>query len=348
MAKLRRAVHSVLLSLIVLSVVSISAEATAVSAEAPLSKSKLIVAWSQPTMTSGIPVWIAEEKGLFKKYGLEVELKQISSANLGVPALLAGEIEVAAGFGGPGAIMAALQGAELAIIASEAPNSSAAILANPSIAGPKDLRGTRVAITRRASTSWFAIRTALRKWEMDPDRDVFLLEAGGLGEIVAALKSGAAQAGVFFDHAVPMIKEMGYRELASLKGFASLQAADVVTKKFLAEHPDTLRAFLKAYLEALRVFHTDKNESVRIAQKYIRLKEGTKYLENDYDAIVAGEGLLPKKPYPTEESIATVLAELPIDQKGKAKPVEFIDVRILRELDRSGFIDGLYGSQKNR
>jgi hypothetical protein len=41
-----------------------------------------------------------------------------------------------------------------------------------------------------------------------------------------------------------------------------------------------------------------------------------------------------------------VLAELPIDQKGKAKPVEFIDVRILRELDRSGFIDGLYGSQK--
>ncbi len=344
MVKLRR----VFSSLLFLSVLQIYGGATAAAAEPPLSRSKLRVAWSAPTLTSGIPVWIAEEKGLFKKNGLDVELKHIASSSLGVSALLAGEIEVASGFGGPGAIMAALQGADLAIIASGAPNSSASILASPSIAGAKDLRGRRVAISRRASTSWFVVRTALRRWEMDPDRDVVLLEAGGVGEIIAALKSGAAQAGVVFDHAIPMVTEMGYRELASLRGFASLQAADVVTKRFLAQHPDTARAFLKAYLEALHVFHTNKGESVKIAQKYIRLKQGTRYLENGYDMIVASDGLLPKKPYPTEESISNILAELPKDQRDKAKSTEFLDVRILRDLDRSGFIDALYSAKKDR
>jgi hypothetical protein len=71
-------------------------------------------------------------------------------------------------------------------------------------------------------------------------------------------------------------------------------------------------------------------------------------LEKAFDLIVASDGLLPRKPYPTDESIANILAELPIDQRSKAKPAEFIDVRILRDLDRSDFIDGLYSSQKDR
>lgn len=348
MVKLHRAMLCGVLSLLLFSILNIAGKAGSAFAQTPLSRSKLRVAWSAPTMTSGIPVWIAEEKGLFNKNGLDVELKHIASSNLGVSALLAGEIEVAAGFGGPGAVMAVLQGAELAIIAAGAPNSSASILASPSISRPEELRGRRVAITRRASTSWFSIRTALRKWGMDPDRDVVLLEAGGLGEIMAALKSGAADAGVLFEHQILMAKEQGYRELASLRGFASLMAADIVSKKFLAQQLDTARAFLRAYLESLHFFHTNKAESVKIAQKYIRLREGTGYLENTYDLIVSSEGLLPRKPYPTEESIANILAELPVDQKGKAKPGDFIDIRILRDLDRSGFVDGLYSSRKDR
>lgn len=348
MVSLRRAVRLGVLGLIVLSALNISGKAGAAPADTPPSRSKLRVAWSAPTMTSGIPVWIAEEKRLFSKNGLDVELKHIASSSLGVSALLAGEIEVATGFGGPGAVMAALQGADLAIIASGAPNSSASILASASIARPEDLRGRRVAITRRASTSWFSIRTALRRWGMDPDREVVLLEAGGIGEIMTALKSGAADAGVLFEHQILMAKEQGYRELASLRGFASLMAADIVSKKFLAQHPDTVRAFLKTYLESLHFFHNNKAEAVKITQKYTRFQGGTKYLEDAYDLIVGSDGLLPRKPYPTEESIANILAELPADQKSKAKPVEFIDVRILRELDRSGFIDGLYSSQKDR
>lgn len=333
--------------LVVLLVLGISGVMTlAFAGEKPLARAKMRVAWSAPAMTSGIPVWVAAERGFFLKNGLDVELKHIASSSLGISALMSGEIDVASGFGGPGAIMAALQGADVAIIAAGASNSSAAVLGNPSIARPEDLRGRRVAITRRASTSWFSIRTALRRWGMDPDREVVLLEAGGIGEIMTALKSGAADAGILFEHQILMAKEQGYRELASLRGFASLMAVDIVTKKFLAQHPDTVQAFLRAYLESLHFFQTNKVESVKIAQKYTRFQGGTKYLEDAYELIVSSEGLLPRKPYPTEESVANILAELPLDQKGKAKPADFIDIRILRDLDRSGFIDGLYSSQK--
>jgi ABC-type nitrate/sulfonate/bicarbonate transport system substrate-binding protein len=153
MANLYRMVLRGVISLIVLSVLNITGKTGSATAETPLSRSKIRVAWSAPAMTSGIPVWIAEEKGLFRKNGLKVDLKHISSSSLGVSALLAGEIDVVTGFGDPGAIMVALQG------------------------------------------------------------------------------------------------------------------ADVVTKIFLGQHPDRVRALLKAYLEALHVFHTNKGESLEIAQK---------------------------------------------------------------------------------
>jgi hypothetical protein len=66
-------------------------------------------------------------------------------------------------------------------------------------------------------------------------------------------------------------------------------------------------------------------------------------LEKSYDLAVA-DNMLPRKQYPTLEGIKTILDSMaPKDSRAaKAKPEDFVDLRFVRELDQSGFVDSLY------
>jgi hypothetical protein len=66
-------------------------------------------------------------------------------------------------------------------------------------------------------------------------------------------------------------------------------------------------------------------------------------LEKSRDNVMT-EALYSKKQYPSLEGLKTVIDDLAErDPRAKsAKPEQFVDMNFIRDLDQSGYIDGLY------
>ena len=99
-----------------------------------------------------------------------------------------------------------------------------------------------------------------------------------------------------------------------------------------------MRRYIKAHIEAVHRFKTDRETSMKVLAKSLALSD-KQLLERTYDGAIA-EHKLPAKQYPTLEGLKTILAS---DPKAKgAKAEDFVDLRFIKELDDSGFIDKLY------
>jgi NitT/TauT family transport system substrate-binding protein len=109
-----------------------------------------------------LPAWLAADRGIYEKYGLDVELMYVSGLAKVSESLVAGEID----FGitpTPSAMGPGLQGADLVAIASWASKNAFSLYTQPSLTSVEDLRGKRIATSRRGSLSelWAAQVLAL-------------------------------------------------------------------------------------------------------------------------------------------------------------------------------------------
>jgi hypothetical protein len=85
--------------------------------------------------------------------------------------------------------------------------------------------------------------------------------------------------------------------------------------------------------------YTDKEASLRAFARFIGRTVERDVLEKTWENLLS-ESVLPRKQYPSLEGIKTILAT---ELKGKpGKPEDFVDSSFIRELDQSGYIDGLY------
>ena len=130
-------------------------------------------------------MWVAEERGLFKKHGIEPEIIIIGGgAARVVSSLLAGEIQFAVG-GGDAVVRAALRGADTVMAVSPLITGLQRIMVRPAIKAPADIRGKKIGVTRFGSASHWVLQAILKKWGMKSD-DVQILQlgllAGQLGE----------------------------------------------------------------------------------------------------------------------------------------------------------------------
>jgi NitT/TauT family transport system substrate-binding protein len=153
---------------------------------------KLVGIHSARTMSQSMP-WIAEEAGLFKKYGLDFQLVYISSASMVTAAMLSGSGDVAIS-GGEAIVRASAQGVnELVFIAAAKNSLTHSILARPGIKRPEDLKGKTLGLTRIGSNSHYFVIQALRRYGLEP-ADVSFIQTGGQVENLTALLSGKVDA----------------------------------------------------------------------------------------------------------------------------------------------------------
>ena len=160
--------------------------------------------------------WAAQEAGIFARYGIDSSLVYIASATKAAQAMLAGEVPIAV-MGGEAVVSAALGGANLVFVAGVLNRSLYFIVVRQDILSPQDLRGKAIGVTRYGATSDFSARLALRHWRLEPNKDVALLQLGGVPEILAAMKSGAVQGGTMTPPTNVRARHQGYRELVNVK-----------------------------------------------------------------------------------------------------------------------------------
>jgi len=290
--------------------------------------------------TSYAPIWIAGEAHLFQKNGITAEVLYLESA-LVRTALIAGDIAMG---GMSGTTMAAprLQGADPIIIASFLNSLQYRLVVRPEIKTPAQLKGKRVGVAGFGLGAHRGAQIMITKLGLNPDTDVVMLQIGGDPTRMSALLSGTIDASVFNPPLYKRAVEAGMRVLANIEemGFPVQASALVTTEQFVRKSPDLMRRAMKSIIESIYLIKTNPELTKRAIRKYMRFKD-----DRDTDeAYQIMRDITPRKPYPTIEGMKTVLDELAVKFPAakSAQPREFMHMRFIEELDRSGFIDGLY------
>jgi NitT/TauT family transport system substrate-binding protein len=300
---------------------------------------KLRIGYGAPSVTMSM-LWITKEGKLFEKNGLDVEVLYLESA-LVQRALIAGNIA----FGEmTGSLMAApkLQGADLVMVAGFLNHLLYRLVARPEIKTVADLRGKRVAVSRFGAGADRATRLLLSKLGLNPEKDVVLLQIGGGPTRIAALLAASIDATILEPPDHKRLQEAGMRVLANMEEMKIpfQHTGLVTTRSQIAQSPDVVRRVVKSFVEGIQLMTTNPEVSRRAFRKYMRLQQ-ERELDDAYQVL---RGFMPRKPYPTLEGFKAVFAELgeQIPAAKIADPKDFVDTRFLEELDRSGYIDGLY------
>ena len=322
--------------------VPVAANAAEKTAERPLSK--IIIAYSSISGNMA-PLWVTYEKGFFSKYGLNVQLVLVEGGSRAAQTLATGDVALAQ-MAGAGVIQSSLSGADIVMIAGVLNTMNYQFIVDNNIQRPDQLKGKALAVSRYGSSSDFAIRFALDKYGLVPEKDVKILEIGTQPERFAALAAGRVQ-GVMLE--VPQslqAKKMGFRVLANLKmlGLEYQHTGLATTRTLIKSQPELVRNVMKAYVEGIHYYKTHRQESLAVLAKYLKTNnaEALKAIHEDI-----GLALVPAKPYPTLKGIAAMLQEIggKEPEAKKARAEQFVDLTFVKELDNSGFIDRLYKAQ---
>lgn len=307
---------------------------------------KLRVGLSSVSATSG-SIWVAEEKGLFKKHGIDAEVIIIGGgASRVVSSLLAGEIQFSVG-GGDAVIRAALRGADPVLTASPLKTGLQRLMVRPDIKSPAELKGKRVGITRFGSASHWVLQLFLRKWGMRSE-DIQILQLGSSPAMLASLENAVIDGAVFTIPTFFVAEDRGYRILADPieMDIYYLQNSVDSTKGYLRKQHDVAVRFIKGICEGIAYFEKNKKESIAVLQKKLRIQSAQekdiKYLEASYSLLA--HKFYNRVPYANPKAIETTL-EFVATEEPKARgadPKLFVDESIVREVETSGFIKRLY------
>jgi NitT/TauT family transport system substrate-binding protein len=287
-----------------------------------------------PQMT----MWFAKEANLYEKHGLAVEAISIPGSSMALQAMLSGEVPIIQ-LGGTASMLANFAGADTVIVATILKKFLFSIFSRPEFTRVGDLKGKLFGATRFGTLSDFASRFALEKSGLNPERDITMVQTGGQPETLVALLTGKVQGAALSVPATMRARKANMRELLDMAQLEATihQNGVVTTRKYLKTNEDTVRRFLRAYIEGAALAKKDKAFATRVMAKYLATND-REILDDAYERVTLH---LELPPYPTTEGVGVLLKTLEKAQPKaiNAKPEDFIDSRLVREIVKSGFID---------
>jgi len=283
------------------------------------------------------PLFVAKEAALFEKYGLASELLYLQGVQI-TQVHVAHQIDFTV-TGSPLPLQAAVEGADLVLVASSIDRFIYKLIVVPSITSVAALKGKTIGITRFGSLPDVAIRLVLKKSGLNADKDVSLVQVGRMTDMVVGLSGKKIDAGVISDPTSFQAEKMGMRRLLDMADvdveFANV--AVVVSREYAKSHRDIVLRFLKAYIEGTRRFLTDKELGIKALKKYTGI-EDSDILAKTYELFATK--YIKANPTLSLQSVETALMMI-ADRNPKArnrKAGEFVDLSFMDELKKSGFV----------
>src|SRR5262252_8046626 len=284
------------------------------------------------TSATQMSMWLAKEGNFYEKQGLSVEAISIPGSTLALQAMLAGELPIIQ-LGGAASIQANLSGADTVIIGTIVKKFLFWIYSRPDINRMEELKGKVFGTTRFGTLSDLASRFALRFYGIDPERDITMVQTGGPAETVTAILTGKIQAAALSPPATLQAKKAKLDAEYHINGV-------VTTRRYLKTNEDTVRRFMRAYIEGAARGQKDKAFALKAMGRTFRTDD-RELLEESYDMIIKSNFVI--RPYPSVPGIANLLKglEQTTPKAKSAKPEDFADSRVVREIDQSGFVKSL-------
>lgn len=244
---------------------------SAATSQAAGSPTHLTISYSQK-VGDELPLWIAYEAGYFKKEGLDPKLIFLPSRQ-GIPALLSGQVQVAA-IGGSDGVSAAAEGAKLKYVATLSPVYTFQFWANPQHATAATLKGQRVGITTRSGSVYAATVLSLKQLGLSTS-DVAMTALGKVSNVDSALLAGSIVAAASHPPATYEFKRHGFVKLVDLaeKKIPAVNTGVAALAPYIEAHGEVIQGVVNAIVEGLKREKTDKAYTESIMKKYMGLTD---------------------------------------------------------------------------
>ena len=294
-----------------------------------------------PSLATGFaPSWVTAEKGIWKKYGLDVELIYLRGGSRTVSALIGGSVDVILG-SDRGVTTVILQGASLTRVGVTTNTIGYSIVTQPNVKTVRDLKGKIIGITPGRDAAYARVVKLLREHGMDAGKDVTFLSVGDGGPAarVAALSSGVIHASMFTPPSDMISEKAGMKILAKID-VANVGGGLNTTLLFLQKSRPQALKFLRGYMEGIQYMKSHKDESLRIFSKYVRNPDlGIMAYLYDEIATRVEPGL---RPQPEAVRALLDLAAQDLPQAKRLTGKDNWDLSLIDEIQKSGFLDQLY------
>jgi NitT/TauT family transport system substrate-binding protein len=285
-------------------------------------------------------IFFAKEAKLFEKYGLDAEVVVMQGSGIASRALVAGSVQTAP-IATPTAMLAALAGSDMVILAHTMPGVVQSLMVRPEIKRPEDLKGKTIGVTNFGSLTDFLVRYLAKKKGLNPDKDFALLQIGADNERLIALQQGKVQGATLSHPAFILAQRSGFTTLWDFFKEIDYPWSEIAsTRSLIKQDRDLIMRYMRAHIEGIALFKKDPELGKKVIKKMLRL---------DDDALAQESWEMFAKyrlpaPYPNIKGMKTSYDYVALTRPDvwSHKPEEFVDPTFVEELDKSGFIKKLY------
>ena len=300
-----------------------------------------VVAGYASVSPSELPFIAAASAKLFTKYGLDVDVVYMGGSSRVVQAMVSGDVNIAH-IAGPSIGYAKATGIDVVYIATTTNSMVASLMVHPSITRPEQLKGKRIAVTRRGSLTDFFARIAVDHLGLIPDKDVGFQYTGGMQETFVTLAQSITAAAVVGPGPIrEMMVQKGYKELLNLATIGRYFPFNGVatTRSYIKTNRPRVLNFMKAILEGIKITINDKEFGKSVLRKYTGVTDD-KLLTTGYETYA---GYFQKVPYPVKDGWDVVLDMIgrEVPKARELKPEDVLDPSVVRELEQSGFLTAI-------
>ena len=287
-------------------------------------------------------LWVTRDAGFFKKHDLDPQIVFVSGGPPNIAALVSGDLDFTV-FAGPASVAANLEGADTVVLMSFINTMEHTFITRPDIKKPADLKGKRFGIARPGAADDYGVRVALKKWGLEADKDVAFLGVGSQPSRLAALQAGRVDGVLLQPPFTVKARQEGLNELAFLSdlGLDYLGTCLAATRQTIHRKENITRRFIRAFMEGVVFYKTQKEASIQSISKFTKLKDRPA-LEEAYTTYASK--FMPRIPYPSIKGVETILEDLgKTNPKARgADPRRFVEPRFLQELEDKGVRAQLY------
>jgi NitT/TauT family transport system substrate-binding protein len=282
------------------------------------------VAYPSPNVQF-LPAFVAVEKGIYKREGLEAELISVRAAVTAVQALIGGQIHFILTIGPQ--MPAIWEGTDIILLAQQVGRPTFSLVVRPEIQKISDLKGKKLGVSFGGSTA-AGMKALLELNKINPEKDVEYVNIPGNTPKIAAMNQGIVAAGLLAPPADHLAVKSGLKRLVSLAdifkdtAFTGLAA----TGKMIRENPQFVKKMVRAIVKA--VIHTRDypEDAIQVMIKHFQMDRAA--AQDAYHMI--REAL---NPVPTEKGVELMAQwqAVALGTKPKRKPAEYMDLRFVNE-----------------
>jgi NitT/TauT family transport system substrate-binding protein len=288
-----------------------------------------------------MPPMVAKEQGFFDQNGIDAEVIPIGAGSQPQAALMAGQIQMYEG--GPDAIAATVAGADLEFVGTAETAFLFYLYGAPAVKTATDLKGGKVAVTSLTSSTYVAAKLGVKSLGLDPDKDVTYVAVNNPPAILAAMESGAVQAGTVGPTNLAQVQASGkYNQLADIAKLNQPYPAGwwSVSKQWANAHDDIMQRMIKSLVQGVAYEKQNPDGTKKILAKYAK-NDDPVFLNGNYDI---ESPHIQRVPVADVKGVLLALQELASTNAAakNADPNTFVDNHWVEALDKGGFITTLY------